>query len=287
MNKEFDIYGIGSALMDIIIEVDNSQLIDFELKKGEMHLVEKEKAKAMLDKIAHLPKEHFPGGSVSNTLAGVATLGGKVAFTGKIGKDDNGKLYETILQKEGIKFNKHNCDISQTGHTITFITPDKERTFATHLGDAINIKKMEFIDEDLKKSRILHLEGYQLELPEVKDLVYHAAVIAKETNILISIDLSDPALIKRNLEDFRAFVKTYADIVFANEDEARAFTGKESEEESLHEISKVCGITCVKLGEKGSMIKYGEKVHHIEPFSTTPISLTGAGDMYAAGILYG
>jgi len=252
-----------------------------------MILVDKEKSKAILDKISHMPMEHFPGGSVSNTLAGVANLGGKVGFCGKIGKDSHGEMYETTLEKEGINHQLHKCNEDLTGHSITFITPDKERTFVTHLGAAINLKKMEFVDEDLKKSKIIHLEGYQLELPEVKDLVYHAAIIAKENNILISIDLSDPALIKRNLQDFKAFVKEYADIVFANEEEAKAYAETDTEEEALHIIAKDARITCVKLGAKGSLIKAGETLHTIAPVSTTPLSLTGAGDMYAAGILYG
>ena len=196
-------------------------------------------------------------------------------------------MYETILDKEGIRFNLVKCDIAKTGHSITFITPDKERTFATHLGAAINLKKSEFIDQDLLKSKILHLEGYQLELPEVKDLVYHAVDIAKQNNIKISIDLSDPALITRNLDQFKSFVKDYVDIVFVNELEARAFTGKDSDEEALVEIAKVCETACVKLGEKGSIIKQGDNIYKIQPYSISPISTVGAGDMYAAGILYG
>ena len=285
--KYYDVFGIGSALIDIIIEVDDQTLMDFDLKKGEMVLVEQDKAKKMLEKIKHLPMQNFPGGSVSNTIAGVANLGGTGAFCGKIGKDKHGDMYEAIMEKEGIKGNMVKCNVDQTGHTITFITPDKERTFATHLGAAINLKQHEFIDQDLKKSKILHLEGYQLELPDVKDLVYHAAKIAKENNIQISIDLSDPALIKRNLEQFKEFVKDYADIVFVNDMEAEAFTGLDDPEAALHEIAEMCHIACVKLGDQGSFIKTDIDFYKIEPYSTNPISSTGAGDMYAAGILYG
>jgi sugar/nucleoside kinase (ribokinase family) len=285
--KTIDVFGIGSALMDIIIEVDDRTLMDFKLNKGEMILIEQDQAKEMLDKISHLPMQNFPGGSVSNTIAGIANLGGIGAFFGKIGDDKHGDLYETILEKEGIKGNMVKSDSFQTGHAITFITPDKERSFATHLGAAVNLKKPDFIDEDLKRSKILHLEAYQLEAPEIKELILHAVEIAKENNVQVSIDLNDAGLIKRNLEAFKTFVQDHVDIVFANDSEAEAFTELDDPEGALHEIAEMCHIACVKLGDQGSFIKTDIDFFKIEPFSTNPISSTGAGDMYAAGILYG
>ena len=284
--KKYDVAGIGSPLLDFIVEVDDNILAEMDLKKGEMHLIDEEKSKEILKKLERYESKTTAGGSAANTLAGVSVLGGSAVFLGKIGKDEHGNVYEQKTNEHGVNIRLSKHEEAATGHAITFITPDSERTFATHLGAALYFRKEDVFEEEIKASKILHMEGYQLEDPELKAAAVYAMKIAKEAGVKISIDLSDPALIGRNLEALRKIVGEYADIVFVNEKEAEAFTGKK-EEEALHEIYDMCEIAVVKLGEKGSIIKADGMIYSIPAFKTKVVNTNGAGDMYAAGILYG
>jgi len=213
-------------------------------------------------------------------------LGGNVVFCGKVGKDKHGDTYEEKIVQNNVKSDIARCKKSITGHAITFITPDSERTFAVHLGAAINLEKEDLFFDDLKDSKILHVEGYQLEDKKLRDVSMHAMEFAKKNGIRISIDLADPGIISRNKGDIRKIVERYADIVFANEEEAKAFTGKKGVE-ALNEIGAISEIAVVKLGKEGSLVKKGDDVYKIEGVKAKAVDTTGAGDMYAAGFLYG
>ncbi len=282
---KYDIFGIGSALMDFLIEVEHNELLEINLKKGQFHLIDEEHSKKLLKKLENYKVKTAPGGSSANTLYGTALLGSKVVFCGKVGKDKHGDIYEEKMLNSGVK---HKIERSEkiTGHAITFITPDSERTFAVHLGAAMHLKKEDVFFEDLKQSRILHIEGYQLEDKNLRDVSLHAMQFAKKNNIKISIDLGDPGIVSRNKSDIGQMLKEYADIVFANEDEAKALTGLEPLE-ALNEISKLTETVIVKIGKKGSFIKQGNTIHEITGYKANAIDTTGAGDMFAAGVLYG
>ncbi len=284
--KKYDILGIGSPLLDFIVEVDDPFLKAIGLNKGEMHLVDEKKSKDIFEKIKNKHISIIPGGSAANTAAGVSFLGGRAAFHGKIGDDSHGAHYEKKNKEHGIdsKLAKHN---TITGHAITFITPDGERTFAVNLGAAFHFTKEDLNEEDIKQSKILHVEGYLLEHEHQREAALHAMKIAKENNVKISIDLGDPALVKRAINHFKNIITKYADIVFANQAEAKVLTGINDEEKALHELSKMCKLAVVKLGERGSIIKHNGKVYRIESHKVKVVDTNGAGDMYAAGILYG
>ncbi|MBW2996388.1 adenosine kinase [Candidatus Woesearchaeota archaeon] len=286
MQKKYDVVGIGNPLLDFIVEVEDGILAEMDLNKGEMHLIEADKSKEILKKLERYEVKIAPGGSSANTLAGIGVLGGNAVFLGKIGKDKHGDVYEQKTVDDGVysKLSRHGGAI--TGHAITFITPDSERTFATHLGAALHFREEDVFDEEIKASKILHIEGYQLEDEELKKASVHAMKVAKENNVKVSIDLSDPGLIGRNLEGLKQLVKDYADIIFVNEKEAEAFTGKK-DEEALHDIYDMCEIAIVKLGEKGSIIKSDDIIYRIPAYKTEVVNTNGAGDMYAAGILFG
>jgi len=282
---EYDIFGIGSALMDILIEVDHNKLLEFNLKKGHFHLIDEKTSKKLFKKIEHHKLKTAPGGSSANTLYGVAILGGNVVFCGKVGKDDHGKIYEQEMSKSGVK-PKLAKSKKITGNAITFITPDGERTFAVHLGASMHLKKEDVFFEDLRHSKILHIEGYQLEDKQLRDVALYAMEFAKKHDVKISIDLGDPGIVSRNKADLKKMIKKYADILFANQDEAKALTGLEALE-ALNEIAKLTKIVIVKLGEQGSYIKQGKKLYKIPCYKIKAKDTTGAGDMFAAGVLYG
>lgn len=284
--KQYDVCGIGSALMDFIVEVDDGIIAEMDLRKGEMHLIDEKKSKEILKKLEDYSVKTSPGGSSANTLAGVACLGGSAVFIGKVGKDKHGDIYEQKTINDGVNAKLARHEGAITGHAITFITPDAERTFATHLGAALHFRKEDVFEEEVINSKILHIEGYQLEEGSgTKEAAIHAMEIAKKNNTKVSIDLSDPGLIRRNLAALRNLVKEYADIVFVNENEAEAFTGKK-EMEALHEIYDMCEIAVVKLGDKGSLIKANGKVYMIPIHRIKAVNTNGAGDAYAAGILF-
>ena len=284
--KQYDVIGLGNTLMDFLIEVDDEKLIEFDLKKGEMHLVDEEKAKRMLERINHyqLEIETIPGGSSANTLKGIALLGGKAILCGKVGEDSHGEVYVQQIENHGVssRINKHQ---NITGHSLTLITPDSERTFSVHLGAALELAKEDVLEEDIEKSKVLHLEGYQIEGP-TKETIIHAIELAKKHNTLVSIDLADPGLIRRNKDFLKDLVMNHADIVFVNEKEAEEFTGL-TEEEAAKELGKHCKIAIVKIGKEGSIIFSNGEIIKIPCYLTEAVDTTGAGDSYAAGFLYG
>ena len=227
-----------------------------------------------------------PGGSVANVLAGVSALGGKSVLLGKIGPDNHGNIYHAETKKSGTtsKLIKHeNLD---TGHAITFITPDGERTFATYLGASLHFNINDIDENSIKSSKILHIESFTLEDEKLRETIKHAVEIAQHNNTQVSIDLSDSELVKRNIDYLKFFIEKYVDVVFANEEEALAFTEKE-ELDALHQIYEKCDLAIVKLGNRGSLIKDHQNIYKIPVHNSSFINSNGAGDMYAAGVLYG
>lgn len=281
--KKYDVIGIGSPLLDFIAEVDDSLLKEMEFNKGQCNFVDDVKSKEILKRLGDV--KIAPGCSSGNVAAGVAVLGGSAGYLGKIGKDEYGKVYEQKTKEIGVNTILPKHESVMTGSCITFITPDAERSFVVNLGAAQHLSKEDVIEEEVKQSKILHVLGFHLGDNVLKDAALHAMEIAKENGVKVSIDFSDAGLIRANLEEFRRIAKEYADIIFANEDEAEALTGKK-EEEALHEIYDMCEIAIVKLGAEGSIIKAANMIYRIPAYKGKVVNTNGAGDAYAAGILY-
>jgi sugar/nucleoside kinase (ribokinase family) len=284
-NAEFDVLGIGSALLDFTVMVQDDDLKKLGLRKGGMQLIDADRSREILATLEGKPMEITPGGSSANTLAGISTLGGRGMFLGKVGNDAHGDRYIRDTERTGVKAEIGRHD-SMTGHAITFITPDSERTFATHLGAALQLNRDDVREEFVKNSKIIHIEGYLFEPPNLREACLRALEMAKRNRVLVSIDLSDPGLIDRIRPIFEEVARDYANIIFVNEDEARAFTGKE-QGDALNFISRLCDFAVVKLGPGGSLIHSGGAVYRIPVFNTKVVNTNGAGDMYAAGVLYG
>ena len=284
-HKSNDLIGLGNALMDFLVEVDDHKLLEFNLKKGEMHLVEEEKAKEILHKINHyqLKIETVPGGSAANTLRAFAFLGGKAILCGKVGKDKHGEMYVQEMNKQGVQ-TRINNHTKNTGHAVTFITPDSQRTFSVHLGAALELYKEDILEEDIQKSKILHIEGYQIE-GQTKETVLQAIQLAQKNNTLISLDLADPGVIRRNKSFLKELVAK-VDIIFLNEEEAKEYTGLQPEE-AAKDLGRYVKTVVVKRGAQGSLIYHHHTLTKIGVFPAKAIDTAGAGDCYAAGFLYG
>jgi sugar/nucleoside kinase (ribokinase family) len=278
------ILGLGNALVDIVIQLENdSQLDELNLPKGSMQLVDLERAQRVLKYFENSPRTLTSGGSAANTLNGIANLGGNASFVGCIGSDEYGDFFRTDMLEHGIKPQLFTGTVG-TGTAITLMSPCSERTFATYLGSAIELSAKHLSPEVFKGYDYFHIEGY---LVQNYDLIRTAIQLAKQAGCRISLDLASYNVVEENRPFLTEMVENYVDILFANEGEALAFCGK-SGKEALDYFAEFVDYAIVKIGKKGSWIQHQNQVEHIDALDIkNVIDKNGAGDAYAAGFLYG
>ena len=280
--KRKSVLGIGNALIDVLISItDDAVLEKFGLPKGSMTLVDAILSAEIKKETKNSFRNIQTGGSAANTIHGIAKLGGRCGYIGKISNDEFGKFYLEDFKKNQINTHFYFSETG-TGHATGLISPDSERTFGTYLGAAMELTAEEMTHEIFQDYGILHIEGY---LVQNHALIETAMRLAKENGLMVSIDMASFNIVAANLEFLHRIIRKYVDIVFANEDEAQALTGK-NPEEALTEIAGMCNIAIVKIGEHGSLIQSGERVIRIDAISAKSIDTTGAGDIYASGFLY-
>jgi len=280
-----DVVSIGNPLMDILIDVEEGFLKELNLVKGNMHLVDEIEIKKIEEKLDQNNIKLAPGGSEANTLNALSMLGHKVVYFGKVGQDEYGEKYHQKLIENNVisKVIKVN---GITGKAITLITPDSERTFATHLGVSTLLEDSEINEADIIEAKYFHLTGYILGGKTTRKAAMQALEIAKNNNVKVCLDLADPNMVKTNKEILELVAKEYADIIIANENEAKEFTGQEPEQ-AINTLSEISEIAIIKLGKEGSLIKDKNKLIKIPGFKANAVDTTGAGDIYTAGFLYG
>jgi len=283
IKKGFKVLGIGNALVDIMISLPNDNLLkQFGLPRGSMTLVDSKQSAKIYEATKPFQKDVTTGGSAANTIHGLASLGAPCGYAGKIGDDELGRLFAGEFQRMHISTHLPFSTLD-TGRVMAMVSADSERTMATYLGAAAEMLPSDFSDEIFNQYEIVYVEGY---LVQNHQLIEFIVKTAYESGLKVAIDLSSFNIVEQNLEFLKKLVANYVDIVFANEEEALAFTGFEPEK-ALDSISGLCEIAIVKTGKKGSMIKKGKEVYHIFPVPTQSVDTTGAGDSYAAGFLYG
>jgi len=277
------ILGMGNALTDILLQVDNDEvLFSLNLLKGGMQLINTERSQEINDAVSNYSRIMATGGSASNTINGITRLGMKGGFVGKVGKDDIGLFFTNDSINNGVVPHLLTSE-TPSGRCTVLVTPDSERTLCTYLGAACELEASDLKAEMFKGYDIFHIEGY---LVQNHDLIRTAVSLAKQEGLKVSVDLASFNVVEDNLEFLLDIVHEFVDIVFANEEEARAFTGKEPLE-ALNDIAEHCEIAVVKVGKDGSFIKSGDKILQIEPRKANCIDTTGAGDLYASGFLFG
>src|ERR1035437_3944031 len=277
------ILGIGNALVDVMTLIDNDNILDFfSLPKGSMQLVDGEKSAQIKAATTIFKRNLASGGSAANTIHGLAMVGIETGFIGSVGKDDTGDFFEYDMKSAGVKtfLSRRN---SVTGTAVALISPGSERTFPTHLGAAVELESSDLNDTYFKDYEILYMEGY---LIFNKALVENACKIAKNHNMKIALDLASYNVVDAKLTDFKEIIENYVDIVFANEEEAKSFTGL-APIDALKSLSRFCDIAVIKVGKEGSLIKRGREVVKIGTIPVECIDTTGAGDLYASGFLFG
>jgi sugar/nucleoside kinase (ribokinase family) len=277
------VLGLGNALVDVLISIENDDILkQLNLPRGSMQLVDEHFLSMATEATKGLKQNIAAGGSAANTINGLANVGIPCSFIGKISNDKFGEYYHDDMVKNRIEpiLLKGKA---QTGRATVFISKDSERTFGTYLGSAIEMVPDELTPELFDGYSYFHIEGY---LVQNHDLVRKAMQLAHAKGVKISLDLASYNVVEANRDFLKEMIEKYVNILFANEEEAKAFTGK-TPEESLHEIAKLVDIAVVKLGSKGSMIKRNNEVYNVGVIKVNPVDTTGAGDLYAAGFLYG
>lgn len=279
------VIGIGNALTDMLVNLKtDSVLARFKLAKGSMSLVDTKLQTEISKSVAGLPYSLSLGGSAGNTIRAMAQLGCKVGFIGKVGKDTTGDFFEQALENLGVEpviFR----GTERSGKCVSLISADGERTMVTHLGAALELRAEEIVPEIFDGYDCLYVEGY---LVQNHELILGAAKTAKQCGLKVAIDLASFNVVEENLAFLRSLVEKYVDIVFANEDEAKAFTGEAEPLNALQAISEICDLAVVKIGIKGALIKHGDEVVHVGIMAAAKrVDTTGAGDFYAAGFLAG
>lgn len=277
------ILGIGNALVDVVTFIESDEVLDlFSLPKGSMQLVDAQRSESIRKKIPQERQLLTSGGSVANTIHGLGMLGAGAGFIGSVGNDSTGDLFENDLKDAGVSTYLFRRDTA-TGTAITLISPDAQRTFATHLGAAVEMRAKDLSQETFEGYQIFYLEGY---LITNYDLVDTACRMATRENMTIAVDLSSYNVVEENRDSFEKIIRSYADIVFANEDEARAFSGMPPAE-ALDYLSALCEIAVVKTGANGSILKKAGEIVQVDAVPVICNDTTGAGDLYASGFLYG
>ncbi len=277
------ILGMGNALVDVLIRVENESILqELNLPKGSMQLVDVARLKEIEARIEGFERKMISGGSAANTIHGLAELGIPTGFIGSAGEDSWGHFYISDLKSKAIEPVFHHGS-NPTGRAMAFVTPDGERTFGTYLGAAIELGP-EFLTHGMFSGwDVFYIEGY---LVQNHDLINSALAHARQAGCLVSLDLASYNVVEDHLDFLKTEVAEYVDILFANQEEAKAFTGKEPEA-AVEELASTCRIAIVKAGKDGAWVMSGTEKHHVPGLVANCIDTTGAGDLFAAGFLYG
>jgi sugar/nucleoside kinase (ribokinase family) len=278
------VLGLGNALVDILVKIDDDSLLaSLDLPKSCMTLVRAEQVNAILEKVSGLERQEACGGSAANTVSGLARLGVPTGYVGKVGRDAYGDFFTAEMSRHGTDARMF-FGASQTGRALGLITPDSERTFATFLGAAVELDASDLSPELFRGGGYFHIEGYMVQ----NHRLFETAVrLAREAGLDVSLDLASHNVVRANLDFLRDMVRRHVDIVFANEDEAMAFSGEDSPRRALAAIAPQCRVAVVKLGKNGSLVQCRDERHEISCIPAVAVDTTGAGDLYAAGFLFG
>lgn len=281
-----NVIGIGNALTDVLINLTSDTTLErFDLPKGSMSLVDAALQHSISESTADLPRTLSLGGSAGNTIRAMAKLGIPTGFIGKVGNDNTGDFLEAALDNLGVKPTIFR-GTEHSGRCISLVSPDGERTMATHLGAALEMIYPELSPRTLEGFDCMYVEGY---LVQNHELIRGAMSLAKECGLHVALDLASYNIVAENLRFLRGLVHDYVDILFANEEEAHAFTGEADPYKACEMISRDCHLTIVKIGTRGAYIKkQGEETKHVGIMAAAKrVDTTGAGDFYAAGFLAG
>jgi sugar/nucleoside kinase (ribokinase family) len=285
-DPSLDVVGIGNALVDVISHESDEFITAHGLVKSAMTLVEPDRSDELYTAMG--PGIEASGGSAANTIAGVASFGGRAAYMGRVFDDQLGAVFAHDLRAQGVTFhNKPATEGPATGRCLIVVTPDAHRTMNTCLGASAFFGPVDVDAELVRGAQVTFLEGYLFDRPESKEAYWTASGYAHEAGRKVSLTLSDLFCVERHHDDFLPLVRERVDILFANEAEACALWGCDDVATAAERARAEVAITCITMSEKGSVVVAGDETHEIPAHPVEVVDTTGAGDLYAAGFLYG
>jgi sugar/nucleoside kinase (ribokinase family) len=285
--KSFDVVGIGNAIVDVLVTSDDAFLDNHGLTKGTMALVDESQAERLYASVG--PGLETSGGSAANTLAGLAQLGGRAAFIGRVRDDQLGAIFAHDIRSVGAHFETPAASVGpSTARCLILVTPDAQRTMCTYLGASVNLHPADLDLDLVRQAKVLYLEGYLWDSDEAKQAFISAAQVMRESGGEVALSLSDAFCVDRHRRSFQELVDGHVDILFANEMEITSLYEANSFEEAVDHVRGRCKLAALTRSAEGSLVLRGDQTVPIAPFRLGElVDTTGAGDLYAAGFLYG
>ncbi len=286
-DQKIDVLGIGNAIVDVIARHEDAFLEENRLVKGSMQLIDENGALALYDKIG--PAVEISGGSAANTIAGIASLGGKPRYIGKVADDQIGGVFVHDIRASGVAYETDPLkDGPQTARCIVIVSPDGQRTMSTFLGASALLCENDICEEQVAAAGITYLEGYLWDRPEAKDAFRKAAKLAKNNDRKVALTLSDAFCVDRHRDSFLELIRDGIDVLFANEAELLSMYQTDNFRMAVDAVSRDCSLAAITRSERGSAIVEAGKILEIPAARIEQVvDTTGAGDLYAAGFLFG
>ena len=286
--EKFDVYGVCNPLIDLLSHIPDSFLNERGLEKNSMNLMSLEDQQTLLMALAaqRLSVEFAAGGSGANSMIGIAQLGGRTAFTGKIGKDEHGRIYREKLEDSGVHASLGEGD-GVTGSSLILVSDDGARAMNTYLGMCQELVSTDIDPEIIQSSKCLYLTGYLWDTESLKNAVRIALEEARKRNVKVALSLSDPFCVIRHQADFRELLEGYASMVFCNQEEAFTLLDTNVTQKAVEILSNWTETVVLTLGANGALIAHQGETYYIDPMPIKVEDSTGAGDAFAAGFLYG
>ncbi|MBT3553346.1 MAG: adenosine kinase [Rhodospirillaceae bacterium] len=284
---QYDVTGIGNAIVDVLTQADDAFIADHGLEKGAMTLIDTETAEKIYGDMGSAVE--VSGGSAANTIAGLANLGARSAYIGKVAKDQLGEVFAHDIRAAGVNFDTPPLEgDATTARSMILVTPDAERTMQTYLGACVELGPEDVPDELIAASEVVYLEGYLYDPPRAKEAFLKAAKVAEAAGRKVALSLSDPFCVERYRAEFLELLEGHVNILFANEDEITSLYQVENFDDALQHVRGHCDIAALTRSANGSVVVAGDEVHVVDAETVTNVvDTTGAGDSYAAGFLYG
>lgn len=289
MDKHYDVYGLGNALVDIVTEVDLDFFAKNSIEKGVMTLVDEKRQHQLIHAIDMKKSKMSCGGSAANTIIGVNQFGGKGFYSCLVARDDLGRFFLQDLKRNGVDTNltPETCPEGITGKVLVMTTPDAERTMNTFLGISSHLSPKDLDEDALKNSSYVYLEGYLVTSPTGLEAMKQAKRMAERANIKTALTFSDPSMVKYFSQQMQDVIGASVDLLFCNEEEAMIFTGTNALLDAREKLKGAARHFVITLGANGAMIYDGDTFINIEPYRVRAIDTNGAGDMFAGAFLFG
>ncbi len=288
MTKKYKVFGIGNALVDMEFEVTEKFLLENNVEKGLMTLVEQERQAELLEKLSGIQHKRNCGGSAANTVIAATQLGASNYYSCKVANDETGEFYYSDMKEIGVRSNIEESRFDgETGKCMVLITPDADRTMNTYLGITSTYAKDEIIKDELINSEWLYIEGYLVTGPNSKEAAIYARDIAQENGVKVALTLSDPGIVGFFKDGFKEIIGTKKlDLIFCNEEEAMSFTGQDNLESAMESLKELTNAFAITTGPKGAVVFDGAHTTYVLTNKVDAIDTNGAGDLFAGSFLY-